>query len=711
MKIVLLTFIFFSILLTVNAYEKRDFLQKAFDINRLKNTLILNQEWVEYPDYNDRTGWDTLTGDVRLKIISKGEAALTYEWKVVKATDYLEFDRSGTRQSGSFDSNRSALSNLVLAELAEGQGRFLDQIANGVWLFCEMTSWVGSAHMHLHTRREKTSLPDYNEFVIDLSAGDMGSFLSWTYYFLKDELDNNVHPFISERLRENLQKRILDPYMNLDHPWHVFNATPFTKVNNWTPWVNFNAISAFLLMENDPDRLAAAIYRSMKSVDNFINYYHDDGACEEGTSYFSHAVGKMYDYLQILYYAGVPVSSVFKEPVIKRMGEFVTKAYIGDGWVVNYHDASPRYTGPIGLIYRYGEAAESNGMKQFASYLYYRNKDDSYIFAGSDIFRTIENMKSHRSVLSTTPLLSHDPYTWYPQTELLYMRNNAGFFFSAIAGTNQQSHNHNHVGSFVLYYKNNPVFIDVGVGTYSKQTFSADRYSIWTMQSDYHNLPVINGVPQRSLGTNRSPEEEKYRARDVLFNPKKSVFSADISGAYHPDSKVHRWVRSYIINSRGRLTIEDEFELTEVVTPNQVNFMTQAKPDISQVGKVKLIIKNEVIIMSYDSSEFEAEVEELPLTDNRLSSVWGETLYRLCLNAKKLTKKGKYIYVIEKGFVAISTHLKGIKAPLEDRFASPTENTDHLPSVFPSNYADLIECALRNEAVLKFAEHQFPANI
>jgi len=35
----------------------------------------------------------------------------------------------------------------------------------------------------------------------------------------------------------------------------------------------------------------------MHSVDQFINYYHDDGACEEGPSYWGHAGGKMFDYL------------------------------------------------------------------------------------------------------------------------------------------------------------------------------------------------------------------------------------------------------------------------------------------------------------------------------------------------------------------------------------------------------------------------------
>ena len=64
------------------------------------------------------------------------------------------------------------------------------------------------------------------------------------------------------------------------------NYRPGMLVNNWNPWCNSNALQCFLLMENNKDRLAKAVYRSMKSVDQFINFVKSDGACEEGTSYW-----------------------------------------------------------------------------------------------------------------------------------------------------------------------------------------------------------------------------------------------------------------------------------------------------------------------------------------------------------------------------------------------------------------------------------------
>ena len=86
----------------------------------------------------------------------------------------------------------------------------------------------------------------------------------------------------------------------------------------------------------------------MVSVDQFINYNHEDGACEEGPSYWGHAAGKLYDYLEMLRYGTGGQVSIFDKPIIKNLGEYIAKSYIGNGWVVNFADASAKGGGPAG---------------------------------------------------------------------------------------------------------------------------------------------------------------------------------------------------------------------------------------------------------------------------------------------------------------------------------------------------------------------------
>lgn len=45
--------------------------------------------------------------------------------------------------------------------------------------------------------------------------------------------------------------------------------------------------------------------------------------------------------------------------MIRRMGEYISRTYVGNGWVVNFADASAKGGGDAPLIYRYGRAVGS----------------------------------------------------------------------------------------------------------------------------------------------------------------------------------------------------------------------------------------------------------------------------------------------------------------------------------------------------------------
>ena len=622
------------------AYTERNLLQQKTNIAALKEALMMDRQWVPYPAYNDRPGWDQFLGEYKKNIILFGERQLNYKWQVVKASDYIEFERSGSRDvmQKPFNENNGALSALVIAELAEGKGRFIDQIINGVFFSCEMTSWALSAHLSVqHSRR---SLPDYKEHIIDLTAGEVGSLLSWTYYFFNKEFDK-VNPVISERLRKNLQERILDTYMNEDRFWWMaFNLAPGGMVNNWNPWCNFNVLQCFFLLENDRDKLAQAVYRTMISVDKFINYTQSDGACEEGPSYWGHAAGKMYDYLQLLSDGTGGKISIFNEPIIKNMGEYISRSYVGNGWVVNFADASAKGGGEASLIYSYGKAVNSKEMIQYAAYLWNKTPSGNRqsLRFGTDLFRGFQSLLYNGELAQLTPARIISPYTWYPETEFCYMTSKSGLFAAAKGGYNNESHNHNDVGTFSLYINSIPVIIDAGVGTYTRQTFSNERYSIWTMQSNYHNLPVINGVPQK-FGS-------EYKATETVFDSKKLMFSVNIATAYPKEACVDKWIRSYTLQN-NQLKINDSFRLSEIKQKNQINFLTWGKTDISNPGKITIEVQGEKVELIYDKNMFTPVIETIRLDDSRLSNVWGEEIYRISLNAKNTTLSGSYNYTIK----------------------------------------------------------------
>ena len=624
----LIVFVFLSCI-KVAAYTERNFLQHVADQESLAECLVLNQKWVQYPSYKDREGWSRFLGEYRDEIIKNGESLLGYTWKVVKATDYLEFERSGNREimERPFDDNNQAIVRLMLAELAEGRGRFIDQLINGVFHTCEMTSWALSAHLVTQPTHRALPTPIYP--LIDLTAGDLGSLLSWVYYFMHEEFDK-IDPEISRRLYRELDERIMKPYLNNDSFWWLAANYKGQMVNNWNPWCNSNCLMTFMLLENDVDRLSKAVSRSMQSVDKFLNYVHSDGACEEGPSYWGHASGKCLDYLVLLNRITGGKISIFDNPQIKAMGEYIARSYVGNGWVVNFADASAKGGGDPYLIYRYGKAVKSDILKQFASM---QNKGSKISFRGRDLFRILEAFLVEDELCAYQEAYTGVSYTWYPETEFCYVRNKKAFF-AAKGGYNDESHNHNDAGSFSLWVNNMPVIIDAGVGTYTRQTFSSERYTIWTMQSNYHNLPMINGVPQKY--------GRQYKATEVKAT--KNSFSANIATAYPDEAGVKKWIRSYTMKSDA-LMISDRFELNEIKKENVINFLSWGDIIIKD-GVIEISVNGVKGTLKYDTKMFKVKKKCVKLTDKKLSSVWGAEVYRLSFIAKEKEQKGCYTFTI-----------------------------------------------------------------
>ncbi len=616
---------------TLFSYEERNILLNQISREQLKDALVLNQEWVVYPSYYNRQGWDEFLGDLKDYYIKRGEKRLDYVWKVIKATDYIEYERSGNRNimENPLNSNNKAIADLLIAELAEGKGRFTDQLINGVFHSCEMTSWALSAHVYLTTKR---ALPSYCDNVFDLTNGEMGNLLSWTYYFMKGEFDK-VCPEIARRLRYELEERILKPYFNNDFGW-MARQTNRVPQNNWNPWCNSNALISFMLLENDREVLANAVYESMRSVDQYLNYVKSDGACEEGPSYWASGPGRLLDYLQMLSSLTCNKVNIFDNMLIKNMGEYICRSYVGNGWFVNFADASAQSGGDPYLAYRYGEAVRSEQLINYSGLV--RGNYNAPV-PSTSMYRFLKALEVKNEISTIYPVEISKAFTWYPETEYCYLTNEEGLFLAAKGGFNNESHNHNDVGSFNLYIDQIPVLIDVGVGSYTRQTFSSGRYEIWTMQSNYHNLPMINGVPEK--------EGKQYKSRNVIA--KSNFFSLDISRAYPETAQVNKWIRSYTLDGRN-LTVTDDFRLNEALSPNIINFMTWGDVKKKQDGLITLSVNTLKAQLLYDHSVFNLQIDTIPLKDRNLSRVWGENVYRISFTAKSICKNGRYKFKIMK---------------------------------------------------------------
>lgn len=619
--------------LSAVAYTERNLIASRVGRDQLKEMLVPDRKWVTLPQYSDRAAWDSLLGPRKELYIKRGEKALAHDWPRVKATDYIEFERSGNRKimENPLDANNTAVADLLMAELAEGKGRFVDQLINGVYAAAEMTSWALSAH--IPAIKPGRSLQAHDTPVIDLVAGDMGTLYSWVHYFMQPEFDK-VNPEISRRLRHELKTRVLDPYLAYDRWWwdgsRVYNGR---MLNNWSPWCLSNMLMTAMLMEDDPDRYADIAWYTILGVDKFLNYIKGDGACEEGPSYWGHAAGKTLDYIDMLSLATGGAIDMSDEKLIRDMGEYIARSYVGEGWVVNFADASARGGGDPWLVYRFGHAVDSDLLKDFAAMFYDGGKAPHN---GRDIFRTFRALDIDGELAARKADFIRPESTWYPETEFCYLSTPGGIFFASKGGFNDESHNHNDAGTFSVWADNYPIIIDAGVGTYTRQTFSSERYSIWTMQSGWHNLPVINGYEQ--------PHGRKFKASDLKAG--KNSFELNIAGAYPEEAGVKEWRRRYEVKGR-EVKVSDRFDLADATTPNVVNFLTWGTIDITTPGKVAIDANGHKAELTYDPSQFEVAVTDRELPDPRLSNVWGPKITRISLTDRKPSRRGSYRYSVK----------------------------------------------------------------
>lgn len=648
-------------------------LQAEYAKPGVAESFVAGKAWFPFPAYEDRTGWAALFGPDAEKVIKRGEQLLDYQWQYIPASAYLAFERTGDRQAMEKPegANRGAMIALILAELAEGKGRFIDQLADGIWLAAQQPSWVLSAHQP--RQRTKRSLPDAREQLIDLASGRYGSIVSIAYHFFHREFDK-LDPSISVATENAVRRNILDPYLdqNQHHAnWWLGLASKGAMLNNWTPWCNSDVILSFLLMEKNQERLDRAIAQSVKSMDLFLNYIQKDGACEEGPAYWGAAAGKVYDYLQIMYDASGETFSLFGNERIRKMGEFVSRSYIGNGYVVNFADAGARLNNPNELIWNYGNAVGSKEMTDFALCCLADPKSGKFrnpAITGNDAYRALETVRFNPLIRSAVDSLNRiaaessseqmlrdlrrnvPPATWYPETEMCFMRNASDWFLGTKGGYNNESHNHNDVGTCVLYIRDIPVLVDAGVGTYTKQTFNKDRYKIWSMQCDWHNLPMINGTAQ--------PAGAQYRSKNVSCNLSKGLFSLDLADAYPPESECRKWVRTYRLALKGTpsVTIADSFELNARRQPDVEHFLVRGSvvlPGETHGGRTLpdgelLIVCDEgpVVKMTFPAS-LKASVDVMELTDRKFSGVWGPSLRRINLTSKPdAPTKGNYEFRI-----------------------------------------------------------------
>ncbi|MBL7698852.1 MAG: heparinase II/III family protein, partial [Chitinophagaceae bacterium] len=494
--------------ITQSLFSQRQLISK--ELAETGVTTLVNTPFRQFPLYNEREQWESVPADYKRKVIENANRYIGFEWPGLKATSFLEYHKNGNRSRYEkvAEHRREVLGALLLAECLEHKGRYLNDIANGVWAICEQSYWGYPAHLSM--QKKEYGLPDVAEPTVDLFAAETASLLAWTYYFLADALDT-ISPAISERIIYETERRVLQPNLErTDFWWMGFGDR---SVNNWNPWIVSNWLTCVLILEKDNQKKEQSLKKIANCLDNFLDNYPEDGGCDEGPSYWNRAGGSLFDCLELFYYGSNKAFDIYEHPLVKSIGAYIYKVHIANDYYINFADASARMNVDPAVVFGYGKRISNDTLMKLGATAYREQLSDDYDNNAS-VFRPLMTLFILQELQKFDSQAEPGAVYWLPETQVLTARSNTasheGLFLGAQGGHNNESHNHNDVGNFIVYYDGKPALIDVGVETYSAKTFSDQRYDIWTMQSAFHNCPTINGVMQ-------SPGRE-FAAKDLHFS-------------------------------------------------------------------------------------------------------------------------------------------------------------------------------------------------
>ncbi|MBO7403710.1 MAG: hypothetical protein J6V24_02010 [Clostridia bacterium] len=206
------------------------------------------------------------------------------------ATLYMEYYRTGNRShyEGPYFARRNAIQTLLMAELTERRGRFTDLLVDYLWAVCEESTWVIPAHNSPSHGNPVNCLPDAFDLSpeddmrhIDLFSAATGAMMAWVWTLGREILDP-VTPVIRRRIFDLIRARIFHPYYTVTGGANWWMGDRGEVLNNRTPWIVSNVLTAVMLCEGDDERRAWAVDRSMTLLDRFTRTYPEDGGCDEG---------------------------------------------------------------------------------------------------------------------------------------------------------------------------------------------------------------------------------------------------------------------------------------------------------------------------------------------------------------------------------------------------------------------------------------------
>lgn len=389
---------------------------------------------------------------------------LTYEARML-------FYRTGDRKvfETPYFRRRNSLSLAAVLALIEPEDReYVDYVQRMLWAICDEYSWAVPAH----TKGDPST--DVGE--IDLFNAETAFAVTEICEVLGDRLDAAVRM----RVRMEVERRIFDTYRTRVS-WYE------TLTSNWAAVCGGCVGGAMMYLA--PDLFSRYLPRFLETMRRFISGFSDEGICMEGTSYWNYGFANFTWFSDMLLDFTRGKVDLFDDEKTARVASYMHKSFLKGNTTVSFSDGtqhgktfdalqyylSMRYPGSVSLL----------------------PKECSYVLGGNVIWMNLLRAFLYAPPVDALRVIRSENYDLLQAQQVIVNEEKYSLF--AKAGHNEEQHNHNDVGSFILSTDVGQVFCDIGAGLYTKQYFRSgmdQRYAILCNSSLGHSVPIVNGQPQ-----------------------------------------------------------------------------------------------------------------------------------------------------------------------------------------------------------------------
>ncbi|NLE38355.1 MAG: heparinase [Pirellulaceae bacterium] len=492
---------------------------------------------------DDREAWAAVAESASTQeILKQAEARLATPMPEATEDLYLDFSRTGnrTRYQHVASNRHDRIRTLTMAECLENRGRFLPAIEQVIRDLCAEKTWVLPAHDRGLTNIKGT------EVTIDLDSSAVAWDMATADYWLGDRL----RPETRKLIREQLEWRIFKPFEGMalrGKPRMWWLAT----TNNWNAVCLSNTIGAALAVIESPERRAQIVAIAEHYIEYFLKGFTPDGYCSEGMGYWCYGFGHYVMLAETLHQQTGGRLDMMADPRVKEIAQFGRRMEMNPGVYPPFADC-PVNVAPTPWLMHYLARRFDFAWDGPADSMLNRRGLTRLFQIGLTAFPNSVSGRDPVATLEEPPLR-----TWFSDAGILICRPAPGakrpLAVAMKGGHNAEHHNHNDVGSFVVALGGATPLVDPGSETYTRRTFSPQRYQSNVINSFGHPVPRIGGKLQQT---------GRQAAAAVLatqFDERADTLALDLSAAYDVEG-LKQLKRTFVYSREGAgsLTVTDE---------------------------------------------------------------------------------------------------------------------------------------------------------